>query len=129
GPRAGRPQHRGDHVLDGRLAVRARDRDERQLEESAPVLREPAERRPRVVDDDEWPPTAGRRHGGARHDGPGSPGRKRLVEKPDLVEALALDAEKELAGAERARIGRHTDEGAIVAVERASHRGRSFTQT
>jgi hypothetical protein len=116
-------QDRSQHFLHRGLAVRAGHGDKRGVKARAPVSRERAERKPRIVD-----------HGHRQRKlaavaaidyRGGGPRRRGAFQEPVAVEALAAQRDKELSRAQRARVGRYAAEAHIgTARARAEHGGR-----
>jgi hypothetical protein len=117
--RKGRPGARedgGDHLLDGGLAVAARDADERAGVVRAPAHGRARQGRLRVVHDD----LRELRLHLLAHDGGGRAGSLRRGDELRAVEPRPAQGDEELIGRKRARIGRDAGERAVHAREPAA---------
>ncbi len=104
-------QYRGEHFLDGRLAVAACHSDQRNIELPAPVIAQAPERARRIVDDDLGQIDVAR----PLDEQTRGAGGRRLREKFMRVVAFALQRDEQVAGLDRAAVGAHRAERGVGA--------------
>ena len=123
-------QDGGDHFLDGGLAIAAHDSRNGQRESAPPELRQRAERLDRIGDTEH---RLGRciAHCGAKlrrtvggDNRRGCAAAERLRHEVMTVELVAFDRDKQIAGRERARVGRNAAEPGVRTAQRAVDRPR-----
>jgi len=124
-----RPQDRRDHFPDRGLAVRAADRDERDVEATAPVRREPSQRTARVVDHEQRQPRVPDPRPRVFHDHRRSGAAFFCrVDEPVPVESLAAQRNEQRASRKCAAVGRHRVETGVVAAHTRPKRRRGLAQ-
>ena len=114
------------HLLDRRLAVAARQRDERRGKLPAPAGRQPAEREPGVIRHQRRQPR--RQLGCVVHQGTRDLLARRLGKKIVPVEMLALERDEQCARGKRAGVGAHRVEVAVLSPQFRRDRARGLRQ-
>ena len=117
-------QDRRQHFLDGRLAVAAREADDRQREGRAPAGGEAAECHAGVGDYD----LAQRARRRARDQGCGRPKLHRTLDERMAIEALALQRHEEVARRDVAAVGGHARDLHVRATHLARHEPGGLAQ-
>jgi hypothetical protein len=121
-----RAQDRGEHLLGGRLAVRAGDRDHHRSEALAPARPEPAQPAARLVDDEQ------RQRRRSRvvpiHHCAGGAALPCRFEEIMSIEVLAPDRDEQVRFREAAAVGRDAAQARVGADEAGVGSDRCFTQ-